>query len=78
MDFTTFNKIKDIVDVYSREYIVGNRKDLGVFMEIINIDEEKKEFLLCELDKKMPLGVIFTHDYNNGRLKIVFRSWFVW
>ena len=75
MDFTTFNKIKDIVDVYSREYIVGNRKeDLSVFVEIKNIDEEKKEFLLCELDKKMPLGVIFTHDYENGRLKIVFRS----
>lgn len=75
MDFTTFNKIKDIVDVYSTEYIVGNRKkDLSVFVEIKNIDEEKKEFLLCELDKKMPLGVIFTHDYKNGRLKIVFRS----
>ena len=27
MEFTTFNKIKDIVDVYSTEYIVGNRKE---------------------------------------------------
>ena len=75
MDFTTFNKIKDIVDVYSTEYIVGNRReDLSVFVEIKNIDEEKKEFLLYELDKEMPLDVIFTHDYENGRLKIVFRS----
>ena len=36
--------------------------------------EENKELFLNELDLILPLDLIFTHEYENDRLKVIFKE----
>lgn len=74
MQYQTMLQIKEKLDKYSSGYAIGNDVDtLNVFISA-HLNEENKELFLNELDLILPLGLIFTHDYENGRLKIIFRS----
>ena len=38
------------------------------------VNEENKELFLNELDLILPLGLIFSHEYENGKLKVIFKE----
>ena len=52
-------------------------------VEIANINTSKlpkldaaqnKELFLNELDLILPLGLIFSHEYENDKLKVIFKE----
>ena len=38
------------------------------------MSEEKKELFLNALDENLPLGLVFSHEYKNGKLKVIFKE----
>lgn len=74
MQYQTISQIKEKLDKYSSGYAIGNDVDtLNVFISA-HLNEENKELFLNELDLILPLGLIFTHEYENGKLKVIFKE----
>ena len=74
MDFNTFCNIDSIVKKYTDGYMLGNRSpDLAVILTAL-VNDEEKEYILNDLDKELPYGLYFSHEYENGKLKIVFKE----
>lgn len=74
MNYKTMLQIKEKLDKYSSGYAIGNNVDtLNVFISA-HLSEENKELFLNELDLILPLGLIFTHEYKNGKLKVIFKE----
>lgn len=67
-------QIEEKLNKYSSVYEIGNDVEtLNIFISA-HLSEENKELFLNELDLILPLGLIFTHEYENGRLKIIFKE----
>lgn len=73
MQYQTMLQIEEKLNKYSSEYEIKNVEALNVFISA-HLCEENKELFLNELDLILPLGLIFTHEYENGRLKIIFKE----
>lgn len=74
MQHQTMLQIKEKLDKYSSGYAIGNDVDtLNVFISA-HLNEENKELFLNELDLILPFGLIFTHEYENGKLKVIFKE----
>lgn len=74
MQYQTMSQIKEKLDKYSSGYAIGNDVNtLNVFISA-HLNEENKELFLNELDLILPLGLIFTHEYENGKLKVIFKE----
>lgn len=74
MQYQTMLQIEEKLNKYSSEYEIGNDiETLNVFIST-HLNEENKELFLNELDLILPLGLIFTHEYENGRLKVIFKE----
>lgn len=65
MNFETFCLIDEIVKHYTGAYAI-NGESL-----ICHIDDEEKELLLNDLDLN---GIYFSHEYEEGRLKVTFEE----
>lgn len=74
MQHQTMLQIEEKLNKYSSEYEIKN--DMGTLNVFISahLCEENKELFLNELDLILPLGLIFTHEYENGRLKVIFKE----
>lgn len=73
MQYQTMLQTEEKLNKYSSEYEIENVEALNVFISA-HLDEENKELFLNELDLILPLGLIFTHEYENGRLKVIFKE----
>lgn len=74
MNFYTFCRIDEIIKRYTEAYIMYNRpNDLAVGLEA-SVNEDDKEWILSELDCKLPYGIDFTHTYINGKLQVIFKE----
>ena len=73
MQYQTMLQIEGKLNKYSSEYEIKNVEALNVFISA-HLSEENKELFLNELDLILPLGLIFTHEYENGRLKVIFKE----
>ena len=73
MQYQTMLQIEEKLNKYSSEYEIENVEALNVFISA-HLNEENKELFLNELDLILPLGLIFTHEYENGKLKIIFKE----
>lgn len=74
MQYQTMLQIEEKLNKYSSEYEIGNDVEtLNVFISA-HLSEENKELFLNELDLILPLGLIFTHEYENGKLKVIFKE----
>lgn len=68
------DSIKSCVKKYTKAYMFGNNpKNFNVEL-IANINDEDKECLLNDIDMHLPYGLNFSHTYENGRLKIIFKE----
>ena len=74
MQYSMLMKIKDKLEKYTKKYRFGNNVGSLNFFITAHLEEEKKELLLNDLDKMLPLGLFFSHQYENGRLKIIFKE----
>lgn len=73
MQYQTMLQIEGKLNKYSSEYEIENVEALNVSISA-HLNEENKELFLNELDLILPLGLIFTHEYENGRLKVIFKE----
>ena len=73
MQYQTMLQIEEKLNKYSSEYEIENVEALNVSISA-HLNEENKELFLNEFDLILPLGLIFTHEYENGRLKIIFKE----
>ena len=73
MQYQTMLQIEEKLNKYSSEYEIENVEALNVSISA-HLCEENKELFLNELDLILPLGLIFTHEYENGKLKIIFKE----
>lgn len=73
MQYQTMLQIEGKLNKYSSEYEIENVEALNVSISA-HLSEENKELFLNELDLILPLGLIFTHEYENGRLKVIFKE----
>lgn len=73
MQYQTMLQIEEKLNKYSSVYEIKNVEALNVFISA-HLDEENKELFLNELDLILPLGLIFTHEYENGKLKVIFKE----
>lgn len=73
MQYQTMLQIEEKLNKYSSEYEIKNVEALNVFIST-HLNEENKELFLNELDLILPLGLIFSHEYENGRLKVIFKE----
>lgn len=65
--------IERLVKKYTEAYVFTNRApDLAVQLTA-NISEEGKEHLLNDIDYELRDYVNFSHEYENGRLQIIFK-----
>lgn len=75
MDFWIFCKLDDVVKSYTSSYIFGNNAENLCLELIADIkSDEHKELLLNEFDLILPQGIIFPHEYENGKLKVLFKE----
>ena len=73
MQYQTMLQIEEKLNKYSSVYEIKNVEALNVFISA-HLNEENKELFLNELDLILPLGLIFTHEYENGKLKVIFKE----
>ena len=73
MQYQTMLQIEEKLNKYSSEYEIENIEALNVSISA-HLHEENKELFLNELDLILPLGLIFSHEYENGRLKVIFKE----
>lgn len=73
MQYQTMLQIEEKLNKYSSEYEIENIEALNVSISA-HLSEENKELFLNELDLILPLGLIFTHEYENGKLKVIFKE----
>lgn len=73
MQYQTMLQIEEKLNKYSSVYEIKNVEALNVFISA-HLSEENKELFLNELDLILPLGLIFTHEYENGKLKVIFKE----
>lgn len=73
MQYQTMLQIEGKLNKYSSEYEIKNVEALNVSISA-HLNEENKELFLNELDLILPLGLIFTHEYENGKLKVIFKE----
>lgn len=73
MQYQTMLQIEEKLNKYSSEYEIENIEALNVSIST-HLNEENKELFLNELDLILPLGLIFTHEYENGKLKVIFKE----
>lgn len=73
MQYQTMLQIEGKLNKYSSEYEIENVEALNVSISA-HLNEENKELFLNELDLILPLGLIFTHEYENGKLKVIFKE----
>ena len=74
MQLNTMIGIENTLKMYVDKYEVGNDfETLNVFISA-EMNEENKELFLNALDEDLPLGLIFTHEYKNGKLKVIFKE----
>ena len=65
--------IERLVKKYTEAYVFTNRTpDLAVQLTA-RIGEEDKECLLNDIDYELRDYVNFSHEYENGRLQIIFK-----
>ena len=73
MDFYIFCGIDKIVKKYTELYMLKNRSpDLAVVL-IASVTDEEKECILNDLDFSLRDYVNFSHQYENGKLEIIFN-----
>ena len=73
MQYQTMLQIEGKLNKYSSEYEIENVEALNVSISA-HLNEENKELFLNELDLILPLGLIFSHEYENGKLKVIFKE----
>ena len=73
MQYQTMLQIEEKLNKYSSVYEIKNVEALNVFISA-HLNEENKELFLNELDLILPLDLIFTHEYENGKLKVIFKE----
>lgn len=74
MNFITMYEINKTIEKYTNKYIIGNNTDtLNVFIQA-NMNEERKELFLNDLDTILPLGLFFKHTYENNKLFVEFEE----
>ena len=73
MQYQTMLQIEGKLNKYSSEYEIENVEALNVFISA-HLNEENKELFLNELDLILPLGLIFSHEYENDKLKVIFKE----
>ena len=73
MQYQTMLQIEEKLNKYSSEYEIENIEALNVSISA-HLNEENKELFLNELDLILPLDLIFSHEYENGRLKVIFKE----
>ena len=73
MIFSIFNNIKQIAETKLNDLNIKNDENLNICLSG-ECSEKDKEFLLYELDKNLPIGIFFHHEFENGKLKITFEE----
>ena len=74
MDFNTLCNIDEIIKRYTEAYAIYNRpEDLSIGLQA-HVSEDDKEWILSELDCKLPFGLNFSHTYKNGKLNVIFKE----
>ncbi|MBR3209107.1 MAG: hypothetical protein IKF82_02445 [Bacilli bacterium] len=73
MILSLFNNIKQIAETKLNDLNIENDENLNICLSG-KCSEEDKELLLCELDKNLPIGIFFHHEFKNGKLKIIFEE----
>ena len=73
MQYQTMLQIEGKLNKYSSEYEIENVEALNVSISA-HLNEENKELFLNELDLILPLGLIFSHEYENDKLKVIFKE----
>ena len=67
------NTIEKLVKKYTEAYVFTNRApDLAVQLTA-RINEEDKECLLNDIDYELKDYINFSHEYENGKLVIMFK-----
>lgn len=74
MDYMTFEKIHDVLNKHTGAFVIGNDVDTLSLCAIAYISDTEKEVILMDLDKILPMGLVFSHEYENGKLKILFKE----
>lgn len=73
MDFFTFCELDKIVKNHTESYVFVNNSNLDIEL-IAYVSEESKEIMLSKIDSKLPLGMIFSHTYEDGKLVVDFKK----
>ena len=73
MQYQTMLQIEEKLNKYSSEYEIENIEALNVSISA-HLNEENKELFLNELDLILPLGLIFSHEYENDKLKVIIKE----
>lgn len=68
MNCKTIANIHEKLEKYSLGYLIGNDFILAF------LSDENKEMFLNELDLILPCGLIFSHEYTNGILKVKLKE----
>ena len=75
MDFWVFRKLDAKVKEYTSSYTFSNSSENLNVQLIADIkSDEYKECLLNEFDLILPQHIIFPHEYENGKLKVLFKE----
>lgn len=71
-----FLEIDEILRRYTQAYAIANNAITLNVEAMAHVSEDDKEWILSELDTKLPLGVIFTHTYDgeSGKLVVTFKD----
>ena len=75
MNLELMYEIDEVLRRYTGGYAFFNDKELNLAL-MANVSDTEKELILNDLDKVLPLGIIFSHEYNNqnGELNIIFKE----
>lgn len=74
MNMFVFSMIDDIFRKYTGAFGVTNEFRTLNPTIIAHVSDSEKECILNDLDIKLPYGVNFSHSYENGRLKVIFKE----
>ena len=67
--------IIEIIKFYNngKEPKIINTLNLDIICQI-DTNWESMEYILCELDHKLPINILFSHEKKNGVYEITFRT----
>lgn len=75
MNLELMYEIDEILRKYTEGYAFFNDEELNLAL-MANVSDTEKELILNDLDRVLPLGIVFSHEYNNknGKLNMTFKE----